>query len=170
MIVADSKCARRGADAGRAQNRAMAAAMALPTSAPGGKPPRPVAVVDERATELVVSRIRGDLDQAAVLRLREELASACVGSVVLIDMGALLFIDAAGLRALVAVVRRIRDGGGDVVVSHVRRTVKRMLELAHFDRAVPTLDPTCEPRRVPSQGSVATKPSLALVGAGRCRR
>lgn len=55
----------------------------------------------------------------------------------IIDLSAVPFIDSAGLRALVARIRWIREAGGDTVVCSNRPAVNKALQLTGFDRFVP---------------------------------
>ncbi len=92
----------------------------------------------EIADEYVVCRLQGPLEWGTAGSLRG--AMGLLGSVprLVIDLSEVTFVDSAGVTALVAGVRRVRDNGGEVVVCS-RRRVNRLLETIGFDRIVPVV-------------------------------
>ncbi len=92
----------------------------------------------EIADEYVVCRLQGPLEWGTAGSLRG--AMGLLGSVprLVIDLSEVPFIDSAGVTALVAGVRRVRDNGGEVVACSGRR-VNRVLETIGFDRVVPVV-------------------------------
>ena len=93
----------------------------------------------EIADEHTVCRPEGPLEWGTAPSLRA--AMGLLGSVprLVIDLSDVTFIDSAGVTALVAAVRRVRDNGGEVVVCSTRKRVNRLLETIGFDRVVPVV-------------------------------
>lgn len=87
----------------------------------------------------VVVAIGGEVDVATAPRLRAELsmARALRPDRLIVDLGGVTFMDAAGLSALLSPAR-----AGDVRVTLIARPgrVRRLLELVGADRAVEVLD------------------------------
>ena len=78
----------------------------------------------------------GEFDMAAVPRLKERLAGA-VGDVQL-DCEALTFIDAAGLRFLVALHQACESRGTQLAIVNPSRCVARLLALTGTDELLDT--------------------------------
>ena len=91
----------------------------------------------EIADEYTVCRLEGPLEWGSAASLRT--AMGLLGSVprLVVDLSEVTFLDSAGISALVAGVRRVRDNGGEVVVCSTRQRVNRLLETIGFDRIVP---------------------------------
>jgi anti-sigma B factor antagonist len=94
-------------------------------------------VVVERSDLGVVCALHGDLDTAASCRLREALAELCGAAAVVLDLSGVPFIDAAGLRVLVAGIRRCHAHGAEVVIRGIRPPVERLVRLAGLDQVAP---------------------------------
>jgi anti-sigma B factor antagonist len=86
---------------------------------------------------LTVMSLRGDLDACSVSRLRESLGRLVLGADVVFDLSGVPFIDSAGLGALIAGVRRVREAGGRAMVVSSRVNVVRLLHVTGFDRIAP---------------------------------
>ena len=56
-----------------------------------------------------------------------------VGGCVAIDMSSVIFMDSSGLSALIAVMKRARSGGGELVLFGVRHAVREILNLTRLD-------------------------------------
>lgn len=84
----------------------------------------------------IVCRPQGDLDAFTVVRFRQAIADMPSASAVIIDLSGVPFIDSAGLGALVGGIRRIRDLGGEAVVSTNRPVHRGLLHTTGFDRIV----------------------------------
>lgn len=85
------------------------------------------ASVGERAGELVVV-LRGELDLASA-SAAEELLVELSGSTIIVDLGEVSFLDAAGLRALLQAKRRIEGVGHHLLARNARGIVARVLEV-----------------------------------------
>ncbi|MGQ0616008.1 MAG: STAS domain-containing protein [Acidimicrobiia bacterium] len=88
----------------------------------------------------VVFRPDGDLDVVTVGNLRAALTALSRTRRLVIDLSAATFVDSAGLGALIAGIRRVREHDGDVTVACRQTAVRRMLDTVHFDRLVPVMD------------------------------
>ncbi len=90
------------------------------------------------ADEYIVCRLEGPLEWGTVGSLRGAMGLLHSVPRLVIDLSEVTFIDSAGVTALVAGVRRVRDNGGEAVVCSGRR-VNRLLETIGFDRVVPVV-------------------------------
>lgn len=86
--------------------------------------------------DVAVCRPHGDLDAAAASRFRESVARLYGRRRVVFDLSGLVFIDSAGLGALVGAIRRIREGDGQVVLCSSRAQISRLLRAVGLDRIV----------------------------------
>jgi anti-anti-sigma factor len=98
--------------------------------------PRDLTVDVERGIPAVV-RIGGELDMESAPRLRDELL--CVirryGPRLALDLGAVRFLDCAGLNALLATRRRAHLEGGWVQVVRGSAQVRRIIALLGLEQA-----------------------------------
>lgn len=78
-----------------------------------------------------VVRVRGELDAATAPALQASLAELVEAGVdrIVIDLTAVPFVDSCGIGALVALRRRARDHGTEVVLRHPVDRVMMVLEL-----------------------------------------
>jgi anti-anti-sigma factor len=89
--------------------------------------------VDHRL--VVVLTLRGELDLATVPLLEQQVDRVPRGrGVVVIDLSGLRFIDSSGLQVLVRAERQLRASGGQLVLVHGPRAVRRAFELTSLDR------------------------------------
>ena len=91
--------------------------------------------LDHGAGTLVA--MTGDLDAYSVSRLREAVGAVPPGADVVFDLSGVPFLDSAGLGALVAGVRRVREDGGRATVVSSRANIVRLLRVTGFDRIAP---------------------------------
>ena len=82
----------------------------------------------------------GELDAYTVGQFRQTLADLPPSPKLLIDLAEVPFIDSAGLGALIGVIRRAREVGGEVAVACSRPTIVRLLHTTGFDRIVTVAD------------------------------
>jgi anti-sigma B factor antagonist len=90
---------------------------------------------DDRA----VLRLTGELDVATAPRLREEIDSLterCVWTVS-VDMSSLSFIDSSGMAALVAALKRLRAGGGELTLHSPNLSAMKVLAITGLDKLFP---------------------------------
>jgi anti-anti-sigma factor len=83
--------------------------------------------------------LAGEVDLASAPALRERLdaATAHAHSKVVIDLGALTFIDAIGLGLLCRARNRALERGGQVILHRPTRRTLHILRLADLDQAFP---------------------------------
>ena len=86
---------------------------------------------------LTVVAVSGDLDAYSVSALRDSIARLETGTDTVFDLSGVPFIDSAGLGALIAAVRRVREGSGRPLVVSSRANVVRLLRISGFDRIAP---------------------------------
>lgn len=78
-----------------------------------------------------------EIDAATSPQLREHLRdaiSANPGTVVVVDMGAVEFIDSTGLGVLVGALKRARLDGGDLALVNVQPMVMRIFTVTGLNR------------------------------------
>jgi anti-sigma B factor antagonist len=76
--------------------------------------------------------VRGELDLATASGLEEALLDSARNDParLVVDLAEVPFMDAAGLRVLIAAQRRQSEAGGDLVIGRPSRQVARLLEVA----------------------------------------
>ena len=86
-----------------------------------------------------VLAVRGEVDLASAPKL-----AAAMGELinrghnqVVVDLGAVEFIDSSGLGVLVGSLKQLRDGGGDLVLCAASAPVSRILELTGLVALLP---------------------------------
>lgn len=82
--------------------------------------------------DAVVVRVKGELDGTTSPALRQTLYDLIDdgGRSYWLDLRAMTFIDSSGLSALLGILRRVREGGGDLALVNPRRSTLRVLEIA----------------------------------------
>lgn len=90
-----------------------------------------------RGAALVVA-VRGEMDLAAVPRLRPEIVHALASppAVTVLDLGLVDFIDSAGLGVVLGVLRRVRQAAGELRVAVAEPQVRAVFELTGLDGVV----------------------------------
>lgn len=59
---------------------------------------------------------------------------------VLIDMNSLQFIDSAGLGAVLSILRKVHEDGGDIKISRVSKAVKVLFDLVRLGKLMEIYD------------------------------
>jgi anti-sigma B factor antagonist len=79
--------------------------------------------------------VHGDLDKTLVARMRESLFSAAASSPdrIVIDLAQVSFVDAVGLRTLIAARRRCVAAGTTFALRRPSRAVRRLLSVTHLE-------------------------------------
>lgn len=85
---------------------------------------------------VTVCRPKGDLDAESVDLFREAAATVAGAARLVIDLSDVPFVDSSGLGAIIGVVRRIREGGGEVTIQCTRPALLRLLETTGFTNVV----------------------------------
>lgn len=98
------------------------------------------AVRIEVVDRVAVCRPTGELDMESAPALREAMAALAAFPSVVIDFSGVPFIDSAGLGALIAGARRVRESGGDIVLCAPRKGIARLLTTAGMDRVLRVVD------------------------------
>jgi len=78
----------------------------------------------------------GELDAFTVAPFRRALAQLADSDGLVIDLSAVVFIDSAGLGALIGGIRGTRELGGQVIVACSRPGLARVLRSTGFDKVV----------------------------------
>jgi anti-sigma B factor antagonist len=98
--------------------------------------PTPVADFQvDTSAETAVLRISGEVDISTAPQLRERLQQLDSRRVV-VDLSAMTFIDSTGLGVLVGAFKRLREGGGDLVLRAPTRSTRKVLELTGLSQVV----------------------------------
>jgi anti-sigma B factor antagonist len=88
--------------------------------------------VRECADNLIVA-LRGELDLADAAEVTAALAAVAVGRrKTVVDLADLAFIDCRGAAALARAQRRVRQGGGDLLLAAPRPLVQRVFVLSRL--------------------------------------
>lgn len=92
--------------------------------------------------DVAVVAATGSIDAVTTLRFTEALeAEIEAGRTQLVaDLSAVDYISSAGLRTILAVVKRVREGGGDLRVSGAQPAVRKVFELSGFTSIVRFFD------------------------------
>ncbi len=94
----------------------------------GGSPPAPEPTLRIQPLESGEGyRLGGDLDLFSVGALRAALET--VSGTLVVDLGEVEFMDDSGLGQLLQVLRRLREGGGSLVLRDPRDDIRRVFEI-----------------------------------------
>jgi anti-sigma B factor antagonist len=94
----------------------------------------------EERDEVVVARVRGELDIAGATSMGDRIHAAVPASArtLVVDLSDLDFIDSSGVAMLFALVRRLGSRRQELrVVAASGQPVSRVLEIVEFERAAP---------------------------------
>lgn len=87
--------------------------------------------------DVVIVEVRGDLDSSNVDAFRQALAGLDGRGGCVLDLSDVLFIDSAGIGAVIGAIRRSRELGLSVAVVAVRPHVAHLLRTVGIDRIAP---------------------------------
>jgi anti-sigma B factor antagonist len=90
----------------------------------------------EESASHVLFRPVGELDAYTVSSFRDAIGRIPSHNRLVIDLSEVVFIDSAGLGAIIGGIRRMRGGGGDVAVSCSRDALVKLLHTTGLDRIV----------------------------------
>ena len=86
----------------------------------------------------VVAWVRGELDIYTAPRLREAMLEVLTGRsdpfVITLDVSGLEFVDSTGLGVMVAVLKRMRFVGGDLVIRAPSPSLRTLLGITGLDK------------------------------------
>ena len=91
--------------------------------------------VEETGSHMLFRPV-GELDAYTVSSFRDALGRIPSHNRLVIDLSDVVFIDSAGLGAIIGGIRRMRGGGGDVAVSCSRDALVKLLHTTGLDRIV----------------------------------
>jgi anti-sigma B factor antagonist len=95
-----------------------------------------VAIVIVHGKSAVICYVDGNLESETVAEFRASVATLRPVSNVVFDLQQVPFVDSAGLGSLIGAARRIRESGGDAVVSRPRPSVRRAMHVTAIDRSL----------------------------------
>jgi anti-sigma B factor antagonist len=78
----------------------------------------------------------GEIDQYGAPELSAALSSVARESRVLVDLTAVTFLDSTALGTIVGLLRRVREGGGELRVVLPEGTARRIFEVTALERAL----------------------------------
>lgn len=89
----------------------------------------------ERMEEMLLLRLEGRLDTNTAPQFQEVLDNMLEGIKELqIDMERLEYVTSAGLRVLLATMKKMKAGGGSMTVLHVNNAVMEVFNITGFKR------------------------------------
>lgn len=89
----------------------------------------------ERMEETLILRLNGRLDTNTAPQLQEALDGTLEGVKELqIDMEKLEYVTSAGLRVLLAAMKKMKAGGGSMTVYHVNDAIMEVFSITGFKR------------------------------------
>jgi anti-sigma B factor antagonist len=87
---------------------------------------------------VVIATIAGEIDISTVAQLRERLYElADNGGTLIVDLNRVMFIDSAGLGALVGTARRVAGHGGSLLAVCAQPQPRRLLWMTGVDKRIP---------------------------------
>ena len=87
-----------------------------------------------------IAAIDGDIDMATADHFERALSKALGTADVIVDLSRCVFLDSAGLRALVSASREAQRHGRRLVLARPSPGVAKLLRLTAIDAAIPTFD------------------------------
>jgi anti-sigma B factor antagonist len=92
----------------------------------------------DAAEGVAVLKLDGRLNMVAAPRLKEAVDQVVEGgrSHVVVDMADVTFMDSSGLGALIAGLKKARQGNGDLRISGINDQVATVLRLTNLDRVL----------------------------------
>jgi anti-sigma B factor antagonist len=89
-----------------------------------------------------VLELEGRLDASSAKDIKKRVSALAVGSPVnlVIDMAGVEFMDSSGLGSLVAALRSVNEGGGDIKIACLQDPVRAIFELTRLDRIFEIFD------------------------------
>ncbi len=92
-----------------------------------------------QTNDRAVVRLTGELDAATAPQVREEFDSLIERGVwtVSVDLSSLSFIDSSGLAALIAALKKLRAGGGELTLQSPNLNAMKVLAITGLDKLFP---------------------------------
>ncbi len=93
-------------------------------------------ILEAKINDVEVLKLKGRLDASSAKDFKDKINSLvkekCIK--VIIDMGAVDFIDSSGLGSLVASLRSVNKSGGDIKICSLQNKVRAIFELTRLHR------------------------------------
>jgi anti-anti-sigma factor len=106
-------------------------------------------ISSRRLDDGILVALAGDVDLATATVLDDELRRAEESeSLIVLDLGEVLFMDSTGLRTVIAADQRLRDSGGSLRIVNVPAQVSRLFDLVGISQHL-----AIEPRRAGAEDS-----------------
>jgi anti-sigma B factor antagonist len=95
--------------------------------------------VDTFRKDLALVSLDGSVDAASAPQVKEAIEPFLAGHgvIVVLDLGALSFIDSAGLGVLIGAQRRLRERDSELRLTRVPSHVQKLLHITALDQALP---------------------------------
>jgi anti-sigma B factor antagonist len=90
-----------------------------------------------------IAALDGRFDAHETTQVGEALRDAAANGNVVVDLGAVNFIDSSALSLLVQAMKRARESGADLALAQLQSPVRVIFELTRLDRAF-SIHPTVE--------------------------
>ncbi len=99
-------------------------------------------ILEERIDSIDVLKLEGRLDASSGKDIKEKVSALAKEKRVnlVIDMGAVEFIDSSGLGSLVASLRSVNKLGGDIKIASLQNPVRAIFELTRLHRIFEIFD------------------------------
>jgi anti-sigma B factor antagonist len=122
--------------------------------------------------DYVVAELRGELDFNTAPALKEDLLAILAqrGTRIILDLSALAFMDAAGLRVILAAGRRASLLGGTLSLAAPQQIVARILQVTGLDQRFaifPTVAEAAAAHQAPSHPAPSVTPAGGAARVGR---
>lgn len=99
-------------------------------------------ILEERIDSIDVLKLKGRLDASSGKDIKEKVSALAKEKRVnlVIDIGAIDFIDSSGLGSLVASLRSVNKLGGDIKIASLQNPVRAIFELTRLHRIFEIFD------------------------------
>ncbi len=93
--------------------------------------------VGDRAGDVTVVTVEGEVDMATAPTLRERLHALVADGrrTIIVDLEKVDFLDSTGLGVLIGAMRRLRSADGDLIVVVTQPRIRKVFEITGLDRA-----------------------------------
>jgi anti-anti-sigma factor len=86
--------------------------------------------------------VKGRMDAVTAPDFEKQLGEWMEGgeSVFIVDLSELDYISSAGLRSVLAVAKKLKAGGGKIILASLQEAVKEVFEISGFSSIIPIFD------------------------------
>jgi anti-sigma B factor antagonist len=101
-----------------------------------------IVVSEPDAEGAAAAAVRGELDLSTAAEMRDQLYGLLArgGTHLTLDVTELTFIDSTGLGVIVAVLKRSREAGGNLVLKGPSRSARKVLDISGLARIIDVVD------------------------------